>query len=505
MLKGSIKKLFLVTVLATNFSSLAYDSSPANSQKTYDILEKMSNIYGGKQAIKEVDKILIDSDYSINYRTQGYGYEGTDYHSNRPGNSYTLISYADKLVWTKTRRTYMDSLTGYTSLFTNGKTTNYNDITREYSVSAKNNFNKKIESYILRNPLLIIKDILSRTNELSYSGSERNYEKLAINMPSGGLLTLFANKSNYQIDKAELLLGGRKIEYIYSDFRTTGQFKLPFSIKINQADNYYSAYTLRHVSSYNFEPNIKQTAVTPKGYSPEEKHDTYDGKLRAQSIGKGIHWFNQRGANSLFIEFSDYVMAIDANNGSKGSFEQRLSKFREIVPSKPIKFVSISHQHHDHFDRVPFYVKNGAKVITAEEFIPLLTKRIEQVNTANAPTPEFEIVTQKRTFRDAAQHVEIYELKNMLHAETMLMTYFPDEQLVYLPDHYEEMYLIENRQAIKTLMTEIKRLGLRVKGFIQGHGNDVYSAEQIEAALQFPIEVKELRRTPHHSVTRAEK
>ena len=35
------------------------------------------------------------------------------------------------------------------------------------------------------------------------------------------------------------------------------------------------------------------------------------------------------------------------------------------------------------------------------------------------------------------------------------------EQLVYLPDHYEDKYLVENHQAIRVLLNEIKRLDLK--------------------------------------------
>jgi hypothetical protein len=66
------------------------------------------------------------------------------------------------------------------------------------------------------------------------------------------------------------------------------------------------------------------------------------------------------------------------------------------------------------------------------------------------------------------------------------------------------MYLVENHHATRDLLAEIKRLGLNVKGFVQGHGNDVYSLATINAALAHPIEMKAFRRQPHQSVTHPE-
>jgi len=66
------------------------------------------------------------------------------------------------------------------------------------------------------------------------------------------------------------------------------------------------------------------------------------------------------------------------------------------------------------------------------------------------------------------------------------------------------MYLIENHHAIKVLLAEISRLGLTVKGFIQGHGNDIYSLATLEAAMAKTREMKTFRRQPHHSVTHSE-
>lgn len=505
MLEKLCKTAFIFSFLLHFSTAVANNFTHQNVDKASDVFDKMVNYYGGIKAINNLDSILTDYDYSTNYRTQGYGYQGSDYHSNRPGNTLSLILFKSKINWTQTQSQYLKSFYSYTGLHQEGTRFNYNDITRTYTTKTKDDFDKHIESQLLKNPLLIVKSVLAKKDSLRYLGSktsdEKAYSLIAMTLPSGRVITTYVDQSNYQMAKVEFLSKGALNEYSYSEYQRVGQFQMPFFIKRNMPEHYYSSYFYYHVSSYDFSPNIETLAVTPKDYVLAEKHDTYDGELRMQTIGKGIHWLTQSGANTIFVEFSDYIMAVDAYGFN---LPGRIEKFRELVPNKPIRYVSISHHHHDHIEQTPFYAKQGTKIITAKSFIPQITKRVNEVYDDESVKPIFEVVNRKRVYADDTQRVEIYELKNMLHAETMLMTYFPNEQLIYLPDHYEEMYLIENHHATRDLLAEIERLGLNVKGFIQGHGNDVYSLATINAALAHPIEMKAFRRQPHQSVTHPE-
>jgi len=505
MLKQLFKSVFIFSFLLTLSTATANNFTHQNVDNASEIFDKMVSYYGGVEAINNIDNILADYDYSTNYRTQGYGYQGTDYHSNRPGNSLSLISFKNKINWTHTQSQYMKSFYSSTNLLQNQTRFNYNDITRTYTTKTETDFDKHIEYQLLKNPLLIIKSILDHKDNLRYLGSktknEKTYAIISMTLPTGKVITTYIDQSNYQITKVEFLKNGALNEYSYSKYQRVGQFQLPFFIKRNMADNYYSSYFYYHVASYNFSANIEKLAIVPKGYALAKKDDTYDGELRMQTIGKGLYWATRNGSNTIFIEFSDHVMVVDA---SGFNLSNRMEKFRELVPNKPIKYVSISHHHHDHFDQVPHYAEQGTKIITAKSFIPLITKRVNEVFDDGSIKPIFEVVNEKRIYADESQRVEIYELKNMLHAETMLMTYLPNDQLIYLPDHYEVGYLIENQHSTKLLLAEIERLGLKVKGFISGHGNEVYSLATIQAVLAHPIEMKAFKRQPDKSVTHSE-
>jgi len=508
MLENLCKTVLIFSFLLNCSTAVANNFTHQNVDKAQEILDKVVEHHGGKEAIENVDNILVDYDYSINYRTQGYGYEDTDYHSNRPGNGYSLISYSEKLAWNQFQFYYMKSFTAKTSLFKEGKNTKYNDISRTYTNKTQGDFDKEIEGLVLRNPILILKNFLIQKDTLRYLGDKikngKHFFVIAMTLPSGKTITTYVNQLNHQISKVEFLRNGQLTEYFFSDYRTVGKFQIPFFIKRNMSEHFYSSYFYYSISKYDFSPNVEQIAAVPKGYVLAEKRNTYDGKLRLQTIGNNIYWVTRNGNNTIFVEFSDHIMAVDAFGYKPEDMTAKIAKMREVIPVKPIKYVSISHHHNDHIHEVPFYTKNNTTIITAEAFKPKLIEKIANAEASKNLTPKFDIVNKKRTYADEDQHVEIYELKSMLHAETMLMTYFPKEQLIYLPDLYEEGYLIENQRGINALLAEIDRLNLKVKGFIPGHDNEVHSLEKIKAALAHPIEMKAFRRQPHYSVTHSE-
>lgn len=120
MLEKSFKTVFIFSFLLYFSTAIANNFTHQNVDKASDVFDKMVNYYGGIKAIKNLDSILTDYDYSTNYRTQGYGYQGSDYHSNRPGNHLSLISFKSKINWTQTQSQYLKSFYSYTDLHQEG-------------------------------------------------------------------------------------------------------------------------------------------------------------------------------------------------------------------------------------------------------------------------------------------------------------------------------------------------------------------------------------------------
>jgi len=103
MLEKRYKAVLIFSFLLSCTSTLANNFTHQNVDKANGIFENVLSYYGGKKAINELDNVLTDYDYSTNYRTQGYGYQDSEYHSNRPGNTLSLISLTTNLTGHKPR------------------------------------------------------------------------------------------------------------------------------------------------------------------------------------------------------------------------------------------------------------------------------------------------------------------------------------------------------------------------------------------------------------------
>lgn len=506
LLQISFCALFIVSS-----NVVADDFSRNNSKKAQKIFDLMVTYHGGESAIYNIDNVLVDYDYSTNYKTQGHKYQGTDYHSNRPGNLYSYLSLSKETSWSQSQYRYMNGIVSKTNIHRNSVKTVYNDVKETYQETTYAKFNNIIENAVLRNPALIVKALLKQKDNIRYIGTASHDSSkvhiLSAPLDTGKTANFFVSAINGELKKLDYVKNNSLISYEFKDYQAVSGLKLPTFLKISLTDSAYPAYYLYHVNKYDFSADGANAISLPSGYKKADKNTIFDDTLRNQKIGKGIYWITKNGGNSLFVEFDDHIMAIDALDHG---LDERIGSLRTFVKEKPISKVSISHHHHDHIDAVPYYFSNKSTIITAYEFIPLIDERIKvSLNPTNNKTQlsgaKYDTVDNKKVFTDGEQAVEVYKLNNTLHAEAMLMTYFPNEELVYMPDHFEFGSIIKNRDAQTRVLNEIKRLGLKVKGFITGHGNSVLSMDHIHAMMKAPLKFTKLRREPHLSVQKAQR
>jgi glyoxylase-like metal-dependent hydrolase (beta-lactamase superfamily II) len=64
----------------------------------------------------------------------------------------------------------------------------------------------------------------------------------------------------------------------------------------------------------------------------------------------------------MFVEFDDYVMVLETPTDSNVS-KAIIKLIKQIVPNKPIKYVSFSHFHFDHTGGLREYIAEGATVV----------------------------------------------------------------------------------------------------------------------------------------------
>lgn len=88
-----------------------------------------------------------------------------------------------------------------------------------------------------------------------------------------------------------------------------------------------------------------------------------------QQLAPGVYYYfgdeaRKMSANCLFVEFKDFVLAVDANY--PWGAEEIISEIKKIT-SKPIRYVFNTHYHHDHTFGNAVFKDSGAVVISTEE------------------------------------------------------------------------------------------------------------------------------------------
>jgi len=470
-----------------------------NIKKAQSIVDKSISFHGGKSAINAINSIMVDYDSNTTYQTQGYGYKGIDSIRQQPGNTLHYISFKEQEFWIDHVHHYMQSYFSTKTHYKNGQKVDYDDGNVTKSLAKTGNFDNEIENMLLFNPVLLLKSMMTQRNTLRYSGTTRfegvDYELVSFSLKSGTTLTVYINKKNYQFGKVESINHRKNSialdEFIYSNYEISGSFKLPNFIENKYTGGNYPGSQYYRVSNVSFNPKKDKLIKLPENYREKEKSSTYDGQTRTQELFKGVYWVTRNGGNTIFVEFPDHITVIGGLRG----VEKRVKEIRKIIPSKPIKYMISSHQHHDHIGAAPYFSDLGATIVAAQEYKFLIEDLIESNKSTKA---KFDIVTDKKVYSEGEQTVEVYKLRNLKHAKTMLLTYFPKQKLVYMPDHYYEPLL--HYAAIKALLEEIELIGIKPIGFISGHGNQVISMETLQQLVKKIPRVETLKREPHSSV-----
>lgn len=182
--------------------------------------------------------------------------------------------------------------------------------------------------------------------------------------------------------------------------------------------------------------------------------------------GSGEDW----SYNILFSEFADFILITESPVDNETS-NRVIKKVSVLLPGKSIRYLVQSHHHNDHIGGVRRYISNGTKIITTPNNVDLFTKIAaapflfvpdEQAKKQNPPI--FELVTDKKlVVKDEKLTAEIYDIGPTVHAIEMLVTYFPDQGILFQSDMINSGEWPLNNSLTKHLVKKIIELKLNVK------------------------------------------
>jgi glyoxylase-like metal-dependent hydrolase (beta-lactamase superfamily II) len=271
------------------------------------------------------------------------------------------------------------------------------------------------------------------------------------------------------------VLGDVPVKTVFSGYKDYTGVKFPSRIVQTQAGH----QTLDlNVSSV--QPN--STAANDLSVSPPPSAAAASSpvKTEPQKIADGV-WFLDGGAPmSVLVEFSDHVVVIEGPQNDERT-EATIAAVKQLLPSKPIRYVVNTHQHFDHSGGIRGYVAAGIPILTHEKNKPywerilgnLFTLEPDRL-TRSPRTPTIETVGEKRVLSDSAMTLELHHLQGNLHDETLLVAFLPKQKLLVQADAFHPRPGAKPLAApppfTVNLVENIRRLKLDVERVVHLHG-----------------------------------
>jgi glyoxylase-like metal-dependent hydrolase (beta-lactamase superfamily II) len=162
------------------------------------------------------------------------------------------------------------------------------------------------------------------------------------------------------------------------------------------------------------------------------------------------------------------------------AYAQRcLELIRATAPGKPIRYAVASHFHFDHIAGVRTYVAEGIPILTTSDAKGVLEQSVASVRTMHPDElslkpakPVIDVASGPMVFSDASQRAEIYDFGPAPHVGQLLVTYFPQEKLLFVADLFDVLTTklpIAGVDGV-AMAQKIDELGLDVERIIPVHG-----------------------------------
>lgn len=245
----------------------------------------------------------------------------------------------------------------------------------------------------------------------------------------------------------------------------------------------------------------QQASGPPSSPPPPEVRDLAPGVFLLPNVRGGFH--------VLFVEFEDFVLAVDAparwiefqelpatdapGDRAPTSVGARfIDGIRSRVPEKPIRWVALTHHHGDHAGGVRPFVRAGATVLAAPATRPVVEAALAAQHAgASAEVPlRFEMVEGSHTISDGAMEVQLIDVGPNPHADGMLAVWLPRQQILYVSDLFEPLGRgFPNPERVPVMRWFVDWLdgsGLAPEQIFAIHGSARVTEEQLAAIRSLP-------------------
>ncbi len=494
------RKLFLIVTLITlqAFTSVIAQQ-PNASQRSYQqarrVLDDAIEAHGGVEALRAIKDFTLKEKGKLHARFQSPSAEPP----------FAVGSSDETLIVDTERGFVFDDLKTANVGFNNWNLTVIKGTEGQtfdmWSKTATPVVNPSVNNFrgqMRRLPPFVLLEALDRAATLRWLGEDeiggKRQKVISVIRPDNQQLTLsFDAQTNlltrYGYLYADPLTGDSEIAQTYSNYRTVGKLKLPSGrVLYNSGGVVQEAeYTDLQINTrpadsvFQGPDGFEKLAAPPATPPPPAVSKIADDVYVLQGLAGGTH-------NVLFVAFNDYVLVVEAPEQIlyASNSVQALTKIKETVPGKPVKYLVLTHHHSDHAGGFREYVAAGATIVTTAE----TKKALEKAATIEssllpklASTQKLTIETienKKRVFQDDKHVVELYDIGPNPHAKEILVAYLPKDKILFQADMLNPVAngTIPIAQDVTISFSEkLQQLGLDVEKIYGVHGRSATPQE----------------------------
>jgi glyoxylase-like metal-dependent hydrolase (beta-lactamase superfamily II) len=303
---------------------------------------------------------------------------------------------------------------------------------------------------------------------ISYSDADGSQIGLYFDRNTGDLLRVETLSTHPQLgDVAEALE--------FADYASTAGIRLPRTMRTLTGDLVVSSADVTDiVVGAPLDPVVLHR---PAGADPAPPGPIPTGEAastRVEEIVTGV-WQVVNilpGYNTLFIEQDDGVVVIEAP-GPDGESQAVLDAVHDKIPNKRITDLVLTHHHFDHTAAVGMYLAHGIPVTSTPataDFVKTLAAAPRSFNGAeHLAAPTVRVVEGRKMMGSGPNRFELIDVGPNPHSEEILIAYFPEHKLMYVPDIYGYYPGFTPPDLLMSFADRFDELGLDVEQIATAH------------------------------------
>ena len=325
----------------------------------------------------------------------------------------------------------------------------------------------------------------------------QTYQYGRARLPSGEAIGLYFDQNTrllaaFDVVDTESMLGDVPAVYLLSDYRDVNGLKLPHAITIRKGGQPYS--DVRFTSAGVNDVSALTVFDIPESAAAEADRAIAEGVYSPVMVVKaanGVYFARGYSHHSLVVEFPTFLAVIEAPY-TEAQSHTLARELRAQFPTKPIRYVAVTHFHYDHTGGVRGLASYGATVLVEKGHESVMRPVMEAPHT-NPPDAlqrarqggtagQLEIFEGRRTIAEGQQRLELYTITGNPHVDPKVLAYVPTSQVLFQSDLFFPGTGGAASPAAVHLYEQVKALRIKVATNVGGHGGVAPFAELEKAA-----------------------